>query len=233
MSDKPAQRFDLTVDGRAHRVEITDGALRREIRWYVDDELEARHEVGRREGDPEAGGRRPRPAGTALLDARPPAPGHAVRGRARRRRPGPPTGIGGIDLDPEPGSRAAAYEQKVREHPRRYAAIQTAGGVAKVVVPLLFVFLAGAVHVLAAAARREPARPSRRPTCPTCRRSRGRTSTCRTGRCPAGCARSWRRRSTCGRWCSPTSWPAPRSAGAASRTSSKAGLRQQDERDGA
>ena len=42
MSDKPAQRFDLTVDGRAHRVEITEGALRREIRWYVDDELGSR-----------------------------------------------------------------------------------------------------------------------------------------------------------------------------------------------
>ena len=51
-------------------------------------------------------------------------------------------GIGGIDLDPAPGSRAAAYEQKVREHPRRYAAQHTAAGVAKVVLPILFLFLA-------------------------------------------------------------------------------------------
>ncbi|MQW77501.1 hypothetical protein GHK92_16635 [Nocardioides sp. dk4132] len=47
------------------------------------------------------------------------------------------TGLGGIDLDPEPGSRAAAYEEKVLAHPRRYAAIQTAGGVATVLVPIL------------------------------------------------------------------------------------------------
>ena len=38
---------------------------------------------------------------------------------------------------PEEGSAAAAYEDKVRLHPRRYAAIATAMGVAKVVVPLL------------------------------------------------------------------------------------------------
>ena len=47
------------------------------------------------------------------------------------------TGLGGVDLVPEEGSAAAAYEDKVRLHPRRYAAIATAVGVAKVVVPLL------------------------------------------------------------------------------------------------
>ena len=158
MSDRPPQRFDLTVPAATHRVEISDGALRREIRWYVDDELVGGHQVGRREGDAQAGGPRARPARPAVLDARPPAPGHAGSSRARRRPRRRPSGIGGIDLDPEPGSRAAAYEQKVREHPRRYAAIQTAGGVAKVVRPAAVPLPGGAVHVLAAAARREPAR---------------------------------------------------------------------------
>jgi len=82
---------------------------------------------------------------------------HARRRRGRHRRGALPTlgkarratwfaadedaqalaGLGGIDLVPEPGSAAAAYEDRVRLHPTRYAAIATAGGIAKVVVPLL------------------------------------------------------------------------------------------------
>jgi hypothetical protein len=46
-------------------------------------------------------------------------------------------GLGGIDLVPDEGSPAAAYEDRVRLHPGRYAAIATVGGVAKVVVPLV------------------------------------------------------------------------------------------------
>jgi len=141
MSDRPSQRFDLTVSGRTHRVEVQDGALRREIRWYVDDKLAAvtktaDEKVTLKPEDPELG----------LLALR-----FSMLGKPRRAtwfEPGEEdaakaaVGIGGIDLDPEPGSRAAAYEQKVREHPRRYAAQHTAAGVAKVVLPLLFLFLA-------------------------------------------------------------------------------------------
>ena len=47
------------------------------------------------------------------------------------------TGLGGVDLVPAPGSAAERYEDRIREHPTRYAAIATAGGVAKVVVPIL------------------------------------------------------------------------------------------------
>ena len=140
MPDKPAQRFDLSVDGRAHRVEITDGALRREIRWYVDDE-----EVAQTKSADDKVTLKPEDADLGLVALR-----FSTLGRPRRvtlfeagqeAEARAATGIGGIDLDPEPGSRAAAYEQKVREHPRRYAAIQTASGVAKVVVPLLLVYL--------------------------------------------------------------------------------------------
>ena len=38
---------------------------------------------------------------------------------------------------PAPGSAAEEYEDRIREHPTRYAAIATVGGVAKVVVPIL------------------------------------------------------------------------------------------------
>lgn len=51
-------------------------------------------------------------------------------------------GVGGIDLDPEPGSPAALREARIRAHPRRYTAIQTAGGVAKVVLPILLGLIA-------------------------------------------------------------------------------------------
>jgi hypothetical protein len=141
MPDKPLQGFDLTVDGRAHRVEITDGALRRQIEWYVDGERvaatrSADEEVTLKPEDSELGlmalrfSMLGRPRRVTLFEA-----GAEAEARAA-------TGLGGIDLDPEPGSRAAAYDQKVREHPRRYAALQTVGGVAKVVLPLLFLFFA-------------------------------------------------------------------------------------------
>ncbi|MCZ2860699.1 hypothetical protein [Blastococcus sp. VKM Ac-2987] len=51
-------------------------------------------------------------------------------------------GAGGIDLDPEPGSPAALREERIRRHPRRHAAVTVAGGVGKVVVPLLLGLLA-------------------------------------------------------------------------------------------
>lgn len=147
MSEKPAQRFTLTVDGRAQRVEIREGSLRREVSWYVDDVLVAqvRSSEDKLQLKPGAG-----------LDEVTPDPDLGVLGLrftmlGRPRRvtwfdgadavAQAAVGIGGIDLDPEPGSAAAAYEQKVRDHPRRYAAQHTAGGVLKVVVPILIVYL--------------------------------------------------------------------------------------------
>lgn len=51
-------------------------------------------------------------------------------------------GIGGIDLDPEPGSPAAVREERARRHPGLYRARHAAAGVATVAVPLLLVYLA-------------------------------------------------------------------------------------------
>lgn len=58
-------------------------------------------------------------------------------------------GTGGIDLVPEPGSPAAVREDKARANPHLYASRHVAGGVAKVVLPILFtalmIWLAGRI----------------------------------------------------------------------------------------
>lgn len=141
MSDKPAdQIWELTVDGRAHRVEAR-GSMRHEVRWYVDGALVAeKKEMEDKlrlepEDRPELG----------VLGVRFSGMGHGIRATvwlpdkdsSIEPRAQALTGLGGIDLDPEPGSKAAAYEARIRAHPRRYAAIQTALGVAKVLVPIV------------------------------------------------------------------------------------------------
>ena len=124
MPDKPAdQTWELTIDGHAHRVEAR-GSVNHHVRWYVGDELvaekKAMEDKFRLEAEerPELGELAVRFSGL----------GHGIRATKR---------VGDIDLVPAPGSRAAAYEEKIRAHPRRYAAIQTTLGVAKVVVPII------------------------------------------------------------------------------------------------
>ncbi len=51
-------------------------------------------------------------------------------------------GLGGLDLTPEPGSPAARREDRIRLHPMRHTLIATAGGVAKVVVPIVLAAVA-------------------------------------------------------------------------------------------
>lgn len=140
MTDRDVQTWTLTVDGVAHRVEA-DGSFRHHVRWYADDELVAEKKAAEDR--------------LHLTSDDHGALGvwYGALGGARRAslfQPGddglPPeagalTGLGGIDLDPEPGSPAARYEEKVRAHPGRYAAIQTVGGVAKVVVPIVVTLL--------------------------------------------------------------------------------------------
>jgi hypothetical protein len=50
--------------------------------------------------------------------------------------------LGGVDLVPEPGSGAEAYDNKLREHPNRYAALAALGGAAKVLIPILLTLIA-------------------------------------------------------------------------------------------
>ncbi|WP_249523398.1 hypothetical protein [Modestobacter marinus] len=158
MSDDPPQVWDLVAEGRRHRVETT-GSVSRTVRWSVDGQLVAatkssedtvRLEPGDRlKGEDDV---RPddQPAAvepdvgsvtvqfTALGKPKratwyPPAGGAAVRAAL---------GTGGIDLEPETGSPAALREERIRQHPRRYAVLAVAGGVAKVVLPLLLGLLA-------------------------------------------------------------------------------------------
>ena len=133
----------------------------------------AEDEVG--QGDPRGGGR----AGQAprLLLRR------SARRGGRRSIPTATTsprssGLGGLDLVPEPGSAAERYDDKLRDHPNRYAGLAALGGVAKVLVPILLTFV-----------RCTSRSTSPGHTCPsrTCRRSRGRRArsrTCRTGSVP-------------------------------------------------
>jgi len=134
------QVWDLTLDGRRHRVEAR-GSFSRHLRWYVDDELVAeaksssekvrvsaadRPELGA-VGVRFSGLGKPRRATLFEHEA-----DSEVDASTRAL-----TGLGGIDLQPAPGSAAAAHEDRVRAQPRVYAAVAVVVGVAKVVVPIL------------------------------------------------------------------------------------------------
>lgn len=141
-SDGKTSRWTVSVEGRDHRVEVI-GSVSRTSSWYVDDAL--------------VGSKKTSDNNVVLEDAD--TPGWAVGvkfdglGRAKRvtlyegdaetsAKLHAVLGTGGIDFDPEPGTRAALRQQRIREHPRRHAAILVAGGIAKVVLPLLLALLA-------------------------------------------------------------------------------------------
>lgn len=119
------QVWRLRVDGREHRVEADPGT-RRQLRWYVDDDLVAE----KRSMDDKA-----------WLEA----PIGRVQVRfsslGAPRRATLADSADGHDLVPDPGSAAAAYEDRVRAHPGRYAVVQTVAGVARVVVPIVLTLL--------------------------------------------------------------------------------------------
>jgi hypothetical protein len=112
------QLWELRIDGVAHRVTATTG-LRHYAEWYADGErVAARGGLeGRLRLHSDEHGR---------LEVR-----YAALGTPRRAT------LGGLDLVPEPGSPAAEFEDRVRARPHLFAAIQTAVGVARVVVPIL------------------------------------------------------------------------------------------------
>lgn len=122
MAEEQLQVWTLTIDGVAHRVEAS-GGLRRHVQWYADGERVAAK--GGMEGK-----LRLSSDDLGTLEVR-----YGGLGRPRRAT------LGGVDLEPEPDSPAAQFEDRVRAHPNRYAAIQTAGGVARVVVPILLTLL--------------------------------------------------------------------------------------------
>ncbi len=123
MTDPDVQVWTLTVSGAAHRVEATPG-VRHFAEWYVDGERVAAR--GGMEGK-----LRLTSEDHGTLEVR-----YGGLGGPRRAT------LGGLDLEPEPGSPAARFEDRVRGRPHLYAAVQTAGGVARVVVPILLTLLA-------------------------------------------------------------------------------------------
>jgi hypothetical protein len=128
------QVWTLTHEGRHHRVQATGSGARHHVRWYVDGELLAEHRAWDDKVSVSA------PGGGDRLVVRYSGLGAPRRATllAADEAAGALTGLGGVDLVPEPGSRAAAYERRVLDHPTRFALVATAGGLAKVVVPIVF-----------------------------------------------------------------------------------------------
>lgn len=134
------QRWDLVVptgDGETrHQVSVRAGGFSRLITWTVDGTVV----VEKKSAEDTLVLTEPSYGALRLL--------FTSLGRSKRVtwfEPGSEAsahvGLGGIDLDPEPGSKAALLEERMRTHPRRYAARHVAAGVAKVVVPILIAFL--------------------------------------------------------------------------------------------
>ena len=133
----PDQVWTLEHEGHEHRVVAGRNAAH-VVRWYVDGELRAERKtmadkvtLAAADGSSKvlvyySALGAPRRA-TLYTD------GEDVAALAR---------LGGVDLVPEPGSDAERYDDKLREHPNRYAAFAALGGVARVVVPILLTLLA-------------------------------------------------------------------------------------------
>jgi hypothetical protein len=129
------QVWTLEHEGREHRVEASTSTAHR-VRWLVDGTLLAERKTWDDKVKVSA------PDGSTLLVR---YSGLGAPRRATLYGPedevGELTGLGGVDLVPEPGSKAEAYERRVLDHPTRFALVATAGGVAKVVVPILLSLL--------------------------------------------------------------------------------------------
>ncbi|MEU0312718.1 hypothetical protein [Nocardioides sp. NPDC006273] len=128
---KKAQIWSRTISGNTHHLEVT-GEIIRTFVWTVDGE-----EILARKTSDDRARLESKEHGTLLVI-------HSGLGTPRRATYFTPeeglaglTGVGGVDLTPEPGSRAAAYERRVIEHPRRYALIETLGGVGGVIAGIV------------------------------------------------------------------------------------------------
>lgn len=131
------QSWDLDTGQARHRVSVRPSGLTRVITWTVDGTVVAEKKSGEDTlvlTDPDGTRGSVRLLFTAL-------------GRPRQATwfepggVGAHVGLGGIDLDPEPGSPAALRDAKMRAHPKRYAARHVVSGIAKVVLPILLTIL--------------------------------------------------------------------------------------------
>ena len=135
----PDQVWTLEHEGRQHRV-VAGRSARHVVRWYVDGELRA--ERGTMSDKVTLASPGPEDEAKLLVY-------YSALGAPRRATLYPDgddatavVRLGGIDLVPEPGSSAERYDDKLREHPNRYAGLAALGGAAKVLIPILLTVLA-------------------------------------------------------------------------------------------
>ena len=141
------ERWLLMIGEDQHLVEIVTAGLGRQIAWSV-----AGADIATRRTSEERvvldGGSR------GALRVRLPR----LMGPARRVTWYPPgselgalaaahAGIGGVDLDPEPGSRAAAREAWIREHPHAYAARRAGAAAAGALAAVVGLWLLSRIHI--------------------------------------------------------------------------------------
>lgn len=129
------ERWHLEHDGHRHVVAVQRGALVREVVWSRDDV-----EVGRKKTSDEtivvsAKG------GSAALRLKFPMVGPARRVTLHGSEAEAHTGLGGTDLEPEAGSKAAQRAEWIGQHPHLHTARQTAVAAAGVAVPVLLLWL--------------------------------------------------------------------------------------------
>lgn len=124
------QRWESTIDGHRVRVDAVDAGLGRRVVWRIDGVAVAERTSGAERLHLAA-------EGEGRMEMR-----FTRLGRGRRATLHPPDGGAAVDLEPEPGSRAARYEERARLHPRRHEALAVAGAVAGVVLPVLLALVA-------------------------------------------------------------------------------------------
>ena len=123
------QLWEVTDGGERHRVEVT-GEVVRTLRWWVEDELV----VEKRSMEDKLAVTR---QGGQTLRVRYSSLGAPRRASLYADHATALVRAGGVDLVPEEGSRAALWERRVIEHPRRHTLLATVGAAAGVVVPIL------------------------------------------------------------------------------------------------
>lgn len=143
MAGMATQVFELTVDGHHHRVETSLGdGWKNEATWWVDGEQVATQKASEDNLylSPEKGDGLADVAGAVRVRftmINKPVRATWFGGSRTKASAASYVGTGGIDLVPEPGSPAAEREERMRANPRAYAARHVAGGVGKVVVPII------------------------------------------------------------------------------------------------
>jgi len=130
------QVWEREVEGRRHRVELY-GPNARRIRWLVDgNDVGHRTTVGEKETLTAAG------VGRLVVRM-------SFLGAPRRASVTPEgsTTLGGVDLVPEPGSKAEQYAERMLAHPRLHTARETLGAAGGVLLPLLLAFVVSRIAV--------------------------------------------------------------------------------------